>query len=112
MLETVTIKVDEEPKRRMELGEENWSAYLREAIRKRIKQELGFGEDKVTDDDHRHILELSIRRKMSFIDAVYVYVSKVNGVALLTADDSRVRCAEGETKVIHLSDFRKRSAAS
>jgi predicted nucleic acid-binding protein len=55
---------------------------------------------------------LSIRRKMSFIDAVYVYVSKVNGVALLTADDSRVRCAEGETKVIHLSDFRKRSAAS
>jgi len=38
-LETVTIKVDEELKRRMEMVEENWSAYLRDAIRKRIEQE-------------------------------------------------------------------------
>jgi hypothetical protein len=38
-LETVTIKVDEELKRRMESVEENWSAYLRDAIRKRIEQE-------------------------------------------------------------------------
>ena len=38
-LETVTIKVDEELKRRMETVEENWSAYLRDAIRKRIDEE-------------------------------------------------------------------------
>ena len=74
--------------------------------------DLGLGRIKLTDEDHKHILEMSIRRKMSFYDAVYVYTSKVNGVALLTADDSQVRCAEGETEVIHLRDFRKRSAAS
>jgi len=38
-LETVTIKVDEELKRRMDAVEENWSAYLRDAIRKRIDEE-------------------------------------------------------------------------
>lgn len=74
--------------------------------------DLGLGRIELTDEDHRRVLELSIRRKMSFYDAVYVYASKVNGVALLTADDSQVRCAVGETEVIHLRDFRKRSAAS
>ena len=38
-METVTIKVDEELKRRMDTVEENWSAFLRDAIRKRIEQE-------------------------------------------------------------------------
>jgi predicted transcriptional regulator len=38
-LESVTIKVDEELKRKMEATKENWSAYLREAIRMRIEQE-------------------------------------------------------------------------
>jgi len=38
-LETVTIKVDEELKRRMEVVKENWSAYLREAIRERVECE-------------------------------------------------------------------------
>lgn len=38
-METVTIKVDEELKRRMDAVEENWSAYLRDAIRKRIDEE-------------------------------------------------------------------------
>ena len=38
-METVTIKVDVELKRRMDAVEENWSAYLREAIRKRIDEE-------------------------------------------------------------------------
>jgi len=74
--------------------------------------DLGLGRIELTDEDHRRILELSIRRKMSFYDAVYVYCSKVNGAALLTADDSQVRCAEGEAEVVHLRDFRKRSAAS
>ena len=72
--------------------------------------DLGLGRVELTDEDHKRILEIGIRRKMSFYDAVYVYVGKVNGVALLTADDSQVRCAEGETEVIHLRDFRKRSA--
>jgi predicted nucleic acid-binding protein len=74
--------------------------------------DLGLGRIELTDEDHEHILEMSIRRKMSFYDAVYVYASKVNGVALLTADDSQVRCAEGEAEVIHLRDFKKRGAAS
>ena len=39
LLETVTIKVDEELKRRMEGVNENWSAYLREAIRNRVEHE-------------------------------------------------------------------------
>jgi hypothetical protein len=38
-MESVTFKVDEELKRKMEATKENWSAYLREAIRKRIEQE-------------------------------------------------------------------------
>ena len=38
-METVTIKVDEELKRRMKEVDENWSAYLRDAIRKRLEQE-------------------------------------------------------------------------
>jgi len=38
-MESVTFKVDEELKRKMEATKENWSAYLREAIRERIEQE-------------------------------------------------------------------------
>jgi predicted transcriptional regulator len=38
-LETVTIKVEEDLKRKMEAIKENWSAYLREAIRRRVEQE-------------------------------------------------------------------------
>ncbi len=38
-METVTIKVEEDLKRKMEGIKENWSAYLREAIRRRIEQE-------------------------------------------------------------------------
>ena len=38
-LESVTIKVDEELKRRMEGVDENWSAYLRDAIRARVERE-------------------------------------------------------------------------
>jgi predicted nucleic acid-binding protein len=38
----------------------------------------------LTDEDHKRILKLSIRRKISFYDAVYVFASKMNGVALLT----------------------------
>ncbi len=38
-LESVTIKVDEELKRRMEGVDENWSAYLRDAIRERVERE-------------------------------------------------------------------------
>ncbi len=38
-MDTVTIKVEEELKRRMEGVKENWSAYLRESIRKRVEQE-------------------------------------------------------------------------
>jgi predicted transcriptional regulator len=38
-LESVTIKVDEELKRRMEGIDENWSAYLRDAIRERVERE-------------------------------------------------------------------------
>lgn len=38
-MKTVTIKVDEELKRRMEGVKENWSAYLREAIRDRVERE-------------------------------------------------------------------------
>lgn len=38
-METVTIKVDEDLKRKMEGIKENWSAYLREAIRTRVEQE-------------------------------------------------------------------------
>jgi len=38
-LETVTIKVDEELKRRMKEVKENWSAYLRDAIRRRVERE-------------------------------------------------------------------------
>jgi predicted transcriptional regulator len=38
-LETVTIKIDEELKRSMAAVKENWSAYLREAIRNRVECE-------------------------------------------------------------------------
>jgi len=38
-LESVTIKVDEALKRRMEGVDENWSAYLRDAIRERVERE-------------------------------------------------------------------------
>jgi predicted transcriptional regulator len=38
-MDTVTIKVEEDLKRRMEKVKENWSAYLREAIRRRVEQE-------------------------------------------------------------------------
>jgi predicted transcriptional regulator len=38
-MESVTIKVDEELKKKMETIKENWSAYLREAIRQRVEQE-------------------------------------------------------------------------
>ena len=38
-MESVTIKVDEELKKKMEAIKENWSAYLREAIRQRVEQE-------------------------------------------------------------------------
>ncbi len=38
-MESVTIKVDEELKRKMETVKENWSAYLREAIRNRVERE-------------------------------------------------------------------------
>jgi predicted transcriptional regulator len=36
---TVTIKVDSDLKKRMDEVDENWSAYLREAIKQRISQE-------------------------------------------------------------------------
>jgi len=36
---TVTIKVDEELKRKMKMVKINWSEYIREAIRKRIELE-------------------------------------------------------------------------
>jgi len=39
VMETVTIKVEEDLKRKMEGIKENWSAYLREAIRRRVEQE-------------------------------------------------------------------------
>ena len=38
-MDTVTIKVEEDLKRKMEGIKENWSAYLREAIRRRVEQE-------------------------------------------------------------------------
>ena len=38
-METVTIKVEDDLKRKMEGIKENWSAYLREAIRRRVEQE-------------------------------------------------------------------------
>jgi predicted transcriptional regulator len=38
-METVTIKVEEDLKRKMEGIKENWSAYLRDAIRRRVEQE-------------------------------------------------------------------------
>ncbi len=38
-MESVTIKVDEGLKRRMEGVDENWSAYLRDAIRERVERE-------------------------------------------------------------------------
>ena len=38
-MESVTIKVDEELNRRMEGVDENWSAYLRDAIRERVERE-------------------------------------------------------------------------
>ena len=38
-MDTVTIKVDEELKRRMAGVKENWSAYLREAIAQRVERE-------------------------------------------------------------------------
>jgi len=38
-MSTVTIKVDADLKKRMDEVDENWSAYLREAIRFRITQE-------------------------------------------------------------------------
>jgi predicted nucleic acid-binding protein len=31
----------------------------------------------LTDEDHKRILKLSIRRKISFYDAVYVFASKI-----------------------------------
>jgi predicted transcriptional regulator len=38
-MDTVTIKVEEDLKRKMEGIKENWSAYLRDAIRRRVEQE-------------------------------------------------------------------------
>jgi predicted DNA-binding protein len=38
-LDTITFKVDEELKKSMEGIEENWSAFLREAIRRRVEHE-------------------------------------------------------------------------
>ena len=38
-MSTVTIKVDEELKRKMKMVKINWSEYIREAIRKRIELE-------------------------------------------------------------------------
>ena len=38
-MDTVTIKVDEDLKRRMAGVKENWSAYLREAIAQRVERE-------------------------------------------------------------------------
>jgi len=38
-LATVTIKVEPELKKRMSEVDENWSAYLREAIRQRLEME-------------------------------------------------------------------------
>jgi predicted nucleic acid-binding protein len=71
--------------------------------------DLSLGRIETSDEDHKHILELGIRKKMSFYDAVYIYTSKVNGATLLTADDAQRRYAEGETDVLHLKDFTKRT---
>jgi len=38
-LRTITVKVDEELKRKMDSIDINWSEYIREAIRQRIEME-------------------------------------------------------------------------
>ena len=52
-METVTIKVDEGLKRKMEKLDVNWSAFVREAIKSKVElEERRLAADKLLSDAH------------------------------------------------------------
>lgn len=68
---------------------------------------LGLGRVTFPDEKYGRVLDLCLRRKLSFYDGVYVYWSGVLNVPLLTADDKMFEAAAGEATVVHLRDFAK-----
>ena len=68
---------------------------------------LGLGRTVIPGEEYGKVLDLCLRRKMSFYDGVYVYLSGVLNAPLLSADDKMCEAAAGETSVVHLRDFVK-----
>jgi predicted nucleic acid-binding protein len=66
---------------------------------------LRLGKLAPTDRQYSDALELSIRRRVSYYDAIYIQCSKESEYKLLTADTKQLEAADGETEAIHLKDF-------
>lgn len=66
---------------------------------------LGLGRTVISVEEYGRVLDLCLKRKLSFYDGVYVYLSGVLNASLLSADDKMCEAAVGEASVVHLRDF-------
>jgi predicted nucleic acid-binding protein len=66
---------------------------------------LGLGKLALSDRQYSDALEWSIRRGVSYYDAIYILSGKALGYKLLTADSKQLEAAVGELEALHLKDF-------
>jgi predicted nucleic acid-binding protein len=78
-----------------EEAEEAYSVFLK----------LGLGRIILSRSDLSSILLLSIKKRISFYDCIYIYASGFVGASLISADEQMINAAKGETSVINLKDF-------
>jgi predicted DNA-binding protein len=66
-LVNVSVKVPKEVREQMNRVKVNWSSYLREAIERKIKEELAVQASKLLDDVRRSTKDVEIKRIVEWI---------------------------------------------
>jgi predicted nucleic acid-binding protein len=66
---------------------------------------MKLGKLALSEGEYSDTLEWSIRKGVSYYDAIYILCSKASGNKLLTMDTKQLQAAEGEIEALHLRDF-------
>ena len=97
-----------------EVGNTLWKAAKRGYIslneaEKRFKYflRLKLNTIELNIQDHKEILEWSIKNDATYYDATYVISSKKIGATLLTADDTLHKKASKEIPTLHLKNYKE-----
>jgi predicted nucleic acid-binding protein len=68
---------------------------------------LRIGSIELDEEEHKKVLEWSVKNDAAYYDSVYVKASRKTGAILLTADDVLYKKAQKETSTLHLRDYRR-----